>query len=141
MLYLGISHEDSSDVVNDSFYETQGRVFNQFPRYSMKTLLYDFNVKVGREDILKSTAGNESSHEIINDSGVRVVNFATSKNVVRNKMFPHCTIHKYTWTFPEGKIHNQIDHVLIHRRWHSSILDVHSFRGADCDTTIWLWQK
>jgi len=23
---------------------------------------------------------------------------------------------------------------LIDRRWHLSILDVHSFRGADCDT-------
>jgi hypothetical protein len=48
----------------------------------MKILLDDFNEKVGREDIFKPTIGNESSHEISNDNGVRVVNFATSKNLV-----------------------------------------------------------
>jgi len=48
-------------------------------------------------------------------------------------MFPRRNIHKYTWTSPDGKPHNKIDYVLIDRRWHSSILDVRSFRGADCD--------
>jgi len=53
-------------------------------------------------------------------------------------MLPHRNIHKYTWTSPDGKTHNQIDHVLIDRRWHSSILDVRSFRGADCETDQYL---
>jgi hypothetical protein len=48
----------------------------------MKILFGDFNAKVGREDIFKPTIGNESSHEISNDNGVRVVNHATSKNLV-----------------------------------------------------------
>jgi hypothetical protein len=34
----------------------------------------------------------------------------------------------------DGKMHNQIVHVLIDRKRRSSILDVWSFRGADCDT-------
>jgi len=50
----------------------------------------------------------------------------------------HHNIHQYTWTFPDGKIHNKIDHILIDRRWHLSILDVRSFRVVDCDTDHYL---
>jgi hypothetical protein len=39
----------------------------------MKILLGDFNAKVGREEIFKTTIGIESLHEISNDNGVRVV--------------------------------------------------------------------
>jgi hypothetical protein len=53
-------------------------------------------------------------------------------------MFPHRTTDKFTWTSPDGKIHNQIDHNLINRRRHSRIPDVRSFRGADCDADHYL---
>jgi hypothetical protein len=127
--------EEKSDDSKDSFYEELEQVLDHFPKYHMTILLGDFNAKLGREDTFKPTIGNESLHEDSNDNGVRVVNFATSKNlVVKSTMFPHRNIHKYTWTSPDGKI----DHVLIDRSWHSSILDVQSFRGADCDTDHYL---
>jgi hypothetical protein len=53
-------------------------------------------------------------------------------------MFPHHNIHKYTWTYPDEKTHNQIDHIQIDRRRHSSVLDVRSFRAEDCDTDHYL---
>jgi hypothetical protein len=37
-------------------------------------------------------------------------------------------------TPPDGKTHNQIDHILVHRQRHLKVLDVPSFRAADCDT-------
>ena len=123
------------DDSKDSFYEELEQVFVHFPRYHMKNLLGDFNAKVGRENIFKPTIGNENLHQDSNDNGVRIVNFATSKNlVVKSTMFPHRKMHKYTETSPDGQTHNQIDHTLIDRRWHSSILGVRSVRGADCDT-------
>jgi len=102
-------------------------------------LLGDFNSKVERENIFKPTIGQESLHQDNNDNGVRLVNFATSQNLmVKSTMFPHRNIHKYTCTSPDGKNHNPIDQVVIDRRWHSSVLDVRSFMGADCVTDYYL---
>jgi hypothetical protein len=53
-------------------------------------------------------------------------------------MFPDHDIHKYTWASPGGKPHNQIDHILVDRQRHSRVLDVLSFRAADCDTNHYL---
>ena len=81
----------------------------------------------------------DSLHQYSNDNGVRIVNFATLKNlVVKSMMLPHRNIRKYTWTSPDGKTHNQIDNILIDRRWHSNIIDVRSFGEADCDTDHYL---
>ena len=92
---------------------------------------------MGRENIFKLTVGNEGQHQDSNDNGVRIVNFP-HKNLVNSTMFLHQNVHKCTWSCPVGKTHNQIDHILIDRSWHSSILDVRSFRGADCDTDHYL---
>jgi hypothetical protein len=139
VLNLHAPSEDKGDDVKENFHEELRSLFDQFPRYDMKILLSDFNAKVGREDIFKPTVGNESSCEISNDTGVRVVSSAASKTLVfKGIMFPHCNFHKYTWTSPEAKTYNRIDHVLIDRRRHSSALDVRSFRRADCDTDRYL---
>jgi hypothetical protein len=88
-------------------------------------ILLDFNAKVGREDIFKQTTGTNNLHKISNDNGVRIVNFATSKKLInKSTMFPNCNIHKFTWTSLDVKTHNQIGHILIDRRQHSSILNV-----------------
>jgi hypothetical protein len=68
--------EDKDNDIKDSFYKELEQVFDQFPRYHVK-IFVDFNAKVGRGDI--SIIGNKSLHEASN--GVRVVTFATSKNL------------------------------------------------------------
>jgi hypothetical protein len=61
------------------------------------------------------------------------------KNLVaKSRMFPHRNTLKYTRTSPDGKIYSQIDHILIDKRRHSSMVGVLSFRGADFDTDNYL---
>ena len=68
-------------------------MFDHFPKYHMKILLRDFNAKLGGEDILKPTIGNVSLRQDNNDNDVRIVNFATSRNiVVKSPMFSFQTL-------------------------------------------------
>jgi hypothetical protein len=76
----------------------------------MKIMLVHFSEEVGRGDVFKSAIGDESVHEINNDKGARVVNFAISENIiVKSKMFQYCNIHKYNGSSPYGKTHNKTD--------------------------------
>jgi hypothetical protein len=72
-------------------------------------------------------------------NGVRVVNFVTSKILtVKITMFACHNFHKFTWTSPDGKTHNQIERILIDKRRHSSVLDIKTFAAADCNTDHYL---
>jgi hypothetical protein len=91
----------------------------------MEIILGDLSAEVDKADIFKPTVGNKSFNEISNGNGVRVVNFATLKNLtVKNTMFPHCNIHKFYFMSPDGKTHNQICHIQIGRQGGSNVHDV-----------------
>jgi DNA-directed RNA polymerase subunit N (RpoN/RPB10) len=69
----------------------------------------------------------------------RVVNIATSKNLTdKSTMFPLCNIPKFTCPSPHGKTYNQFDHTVQTGDSISSVLDVLSFRGLECDTDHYL---
>jgi hypothetical protein len=117
--------EEKSDDSKDSSYEKLGQVFEHYPQCHMKILLGDFNAKVGRENFFKPTIGNKILHQDSKENGVRIINIATSENlVVKSTMCPHRNLLKYSWPSPDGKTHDQIDHIPINRRWHSSIFHV-----------------
>jgi hypothetical protein len=64
-------------------------------------ILLDFNAKLGREDTFKLTIWNESLQKDSTDNDVRIVNSATSKDLVKSTMFPHQNSHKYSLTSPD----------------------------------------
>jgi hypothetical protein len=56
------------------------------------------------------------------------------KKSVKSTIFPCRNIHNYSWTSPDGKTHNQTNHILIDKGRYSNIVDIRSFRRADCDS-------
>jgi hypothetical protein len=105
-------HAPTEDKIDDTkvrFYKELEHVFDKFPKYHMKILLGDFNATIGREDIFKPTIWNESLQVISNDNGVRVVNFATSKNLtVKSTMLPHHNSDSSLWHTSSDIIRNGI---------------------------------
>jgi hypothetical protein len=93
---IHIPTEDKTDGVKDSLYLELECAFDKFPKYHMERF--------------KPTTGNESLNEISINNRVRLVNFATSKNLtVKRTVFLQCNIHKYTWTSPNRKTHPYSD--------------------------------
>jgi hypothetical protein len=112
-------------IQKGSFYVELECVLYQFLKYCMNILLGDFSATINTAVIIRPMVENKRLHEISIDNGVRVVNFATLKNlIIRKAIFPQCNIHKFTWTSPNGKTRRHIDHILIDRRRHSSVFNI-----------------
>ena len=43
--------------------------------------------------------------------------------IITGTLFPHKMIQKATWTSPDGVTRNQIDHILISRKFRNSVKD------------------
>jgi len=127
--------EEKTDDEKNGFYAALEDVVDRSPRQDVKIVLGDCNAKIGREEALRPTIGLHSLHQHSNDNGLRLVSFASARNMsVASTKFPHRDIHKGTWRSPDGRTINQIDHVLIDRRHGSMLLDVRSWRGADTNS-------
>lgn len=131
--------EDKADDIKEKFYDELETVVNSLPNHCSKMIVGDFNAKIGREHIYRPIIGPDSLHEISNDNGTRLIHFATSQELtIRSTYFPRKDVHKYTWVSPNGRVHNQIDHIMINKRHASCIRQVRTFRGADADSDHYL---
>lgn len=132
--------EEKDNDVKEEFYNEVERVYDACPKHDIKIVLGDLNAKIGKEDQFREIIGKQSLHKESNDNGLRVIDFATSKDLrVGSVRFPHKTIHKGTWISPDGRTTNQIDHILINSRHLRALIDVRSMRGANTDSdTSWL---
>ncbi|PSN43121.1 hypothetical protein C0J52_10468 [Blattella germanica] len=101
--------------------------------------LGDFNAKLGREDCFVDIFGKHCLHSETSNNGLKVAQYATMNNFkVVSTWYQKKDIFKGTWRIPGTNQTNQIDHVMISKRWATAIENVRTYRGASSDSDHFL---
>ena len=88
----------------------------------------------GRNKTLPASTSLPFRNNDTNERGLRLLEFATFNDLVLAKTFGHHKAsRRCTWHSPNGQHHNQIDYVLMRKRFRSgvNIARTRSFPGAD----------
>jgi len=126
--------EDETDVEKERFYERVDQVIKDYRKgRECLVVMGDFNGKVGNnkeEDVIGPFGVG-----IMNDNGERVVDFCKRHNLfITNTWFQQKKSAQHTWISPDGKTKNQIDFVMVDKRYRNGVLNSKSMPGADCES-------
>ncbi|KAL9976159.1 hypothetical protein ACROYT_G013418 [Oculina patagonica] len=124
---------DADTDEKDGFYDLLQQVYDRTPQHDIIIIMGDWNAKLGHQ--LEGENGVVGKHGLgsdRSDNGERFIEFCAANNMaITTTMFPHKDIHKYTWTSPDGRTRNQIDHIAVNGIFKRSVQDFRAFRGAD----------
>jgi exonuclease III len=83
LICINAPTEEEEDTEKNSFYDKLDHVYQKAPTHDIKIIMGDMNVKVGK-DMRAHNVGRYSLHEVSNDNGTRLIDFAISRNMVIN---------------------------------------------------------
>lgn len=131
-VYAPTSTADEEEI--EAFYTNLQGEIDESKKSDITIVMGDFNAKVGQrqDEIERGTIGKFGLGER-NERGERLVEFAIANNLtIVNTNFSNHPRRIYTWTSPDGKTRNQIDYIMIQKRWISAIRGARTLPGADC---------
>ena len=123
---------EASDEEKDSFYNQLQQVFNETHGHDLVITMGDLNAKIGYQ--MPGEEGVVGQHALVGQrsDNAFVATCMENNMAITTTQYPHKDIHKYTWTSPDGRTKNQIDHIAINGKFRRSIIDARAYRGADC---------
>ena len=128
--YAPTNEKDQED--KEEFYDALQTEISKTPQHDLLLPMGDMNAKVGKHrEGIESVIDSEGTGET-NENGEMLINCCQSNGlVIGGTLFPHKEIHKLTWTSPDGRTKNMIDHIIINRKWVKSMRNVRVYRRAD----------
>ncbi|KAK4287783.1 hypothetical protein Pmani_039161, partial [Petrolisthes manimaculis] len=105
------------------------------PKQDVLVIQGDWNAKIGKDAQAQwqGTCG-PSCNATTNERGFRLLEFAATNNlVVANTLGNHKPSRIWTWHSPNNQYHNQIDYILVRKRFQTGInaARTRAFPGAD----------
>ncbi|XP_008482566.1 craniofacial development protein 2-like [Diaphorina citri] len=126
---------DKPDEDVEAFYDDIKTVLKTTKRHDITIILGDFNAKVG--NIIVDGCTGAFGLGIRNERGDRLIEFCQNEEMVlTNTTFKLPKRRLYTWKSPADGINgnivrNQIDYILIRKRFRNSVKSVKTYPGAD----------
>ena len=130
-VYALTMNADDDEMSN--FYDKLQETISNVPTKDMIIMMGDFNAKVGKSD--------HSSNEVVggygigqrNERGDRLVAFcALNELVISNTQFKQPKENRcWTWQSPNGRDKNQIDYIMISKKWRGSLRNSRAYPSAD----------
>ena len=119
--YAPTTDYDNDDVVD--VYDQLQEVIDQAPKKDILVVQGDWNAKI-EEDASKNwkETYDQYCNPETNERGLRLLEFASYNNLkVANTFGAHKPSRRWTWHSPGGDYHNQIDYIMVKRRFQSSV--------------------
>jgi hypothetical protein len=124
---------DSSDKDINEFYDVLQMTMATLPSKACVVLMGDFNAKVGDSECAANSVIGKFGYGNSNARGEQLLNFCGINDlVIANTLFKQGKESRsWTWESPDGRTHNQIDYVMVSRKWRSSIMNARAYPSAD----------
>ena len=128
-----------SDEEVEEYYQDIKKAIDQIKKTDILIVMGDKNAKIGKgkvDDVVGEYGLGER-----NERGDRLIQFCQENNlIVANTFYQHPNRHLYTWKSPGDRHRNQIDYIMIAKRYRNSIKNVKTYPGADmgigCDHNL-----
>jgi len=131
-VYAPTSNSDEEEL--EVFYKSISEVLKMTKREDVNIVMGDFNAKVGADP--QGDVVGAWGLGVRNDRGERMIQFCQEENlIVANTYFQLPARRLYTWKSPsdgpDRRVRNQIDYLMINRRYRNAIKYVKTLPGAD----------
>jgi hypothetical protein len=121
-----------SDVVIDLFYSSQQSQLSISRPQDIVIIMGDLNAKVGSVTSAGGTADGPFGNSA-NERAEQLLHFCNINGLVITNTFQQWKANRlWAWESQGGGAnHNQIDYIIVNRRWKSSVTNCRAFPGAD----------